>query len=263
MGNQVVLGYVRVSTAEQAVNGHGLEMQRARIAAWANYQGLPAPVIFEDAAMSGVREDRPQFRAALRMALQRGREAILTCYKLDRLGRDAIHVQETLALMLDAQVRVVAVADGLDTGSGMGASVVRLLCGMLSTFSDLERETIRTRLLEGRRRADLSNRVYASEPRYGRRVHDDERTLVPAEDEQRVITRARELQSQGYSLRAVATLLDDEGWKPRRGHFWNHVVVQRLIAGRAPQKGKGRSPRITRIRAELLSDGNDNNRNSK
>jgi DNA invertase Pin-like site-specific DNA recombinase len=254
VGTNIVFGYVRVSTAEQAVNGHGLDMQRARIAAWANYQGLDQPRIFEDAAMSGVREDRPQFRAVLRAALQQGHDAILVCFKLDRLGRDALHVQETLALLIDAGVRVVAVADGLDTGSGMGASVVKLLVSMLSTFADLERDTIRTRLLEGRKRADANDRVYASEPRYGRQVREDESSLVAHAEEQRVIARARELRGEGLSLRAIAAVLDDERFKPRRGYFWNHVVVGRLLTGRAPVKTKGRSSRISRLRADLLGD---------
>jgi DNA invertase Pin-like site-specific DNA recombinase len=252
MSPSKVIGYTRVSTADQAANGNGLDVQRARISAWAKFQDLPEPVIFEDAGVSGVRDDRPQFRAALKAALEAGSDAVLVTYKLDRLGRDAITTQEVLALLTDAGVRVVSVADGLDTASGMGASVLKLITTLLAAMSAMERETIRTRLLDGRRRADEANRVYGSEPRYGRRAQEDG-TLIVDDAEQAVLWRARELRAEGYTLRGVAAILDEEGHRPRRGAAWNHVVVGRLVSGRPPAKRKGSgSNRLARLRAELL-----------
>jgi hypothetical protein len=37
---------------------------------------------------------------------------------------------------MDADVRVVAINDGIDTGSGMGNAIVKLLVGILSTFGE-------------------------------------------------------------------------------------------------------------------------------
>ena len=247
-----VLGYVRVSTADQVVNGHGLDVQRSRISAWAEFQGLPEVEIFEDAGFSGVRDDRPQFKAILRRALQAGAAGVLVTYRIDRLGRDAISTQEILALLMEAGVRVVSLADGLDTASGMGASVLKLITTILAAMSGLERETIRTRLMDGRKRADEANRVYSSEPRYGRRANADG-TLVVDEGEQAILLRAGELRIAGYTLRAIAATLDDEGYRPRRGGSWHHSVIGRFIGARPAAKAKGNvSNRLNRLRSELL-----------
>src|SRR5690348_432490 len=117
-------GYVRVSTAQQAAEGNGLDVQREKISQWCGFNGLELELVHEDAGISGAHTERPGFRAALRDVLSVGAGAVLVVYKLDRLGRSALDVLEVLAVLLDAGVRVVSIADGLDSGSGMGAATL-------------------------------------------------------------------------------------------------------------------------------------------
>lgn len=57
--------YLRVSSQIQASEGHSLRAQRAKASAWAAYQGLPEPVYYENAGISGRRDDRPQLLTLL------------------------------------------------------------------------------------------------------------------------------------------------------------------------------------------------------
>lgn len=116
--------------------------------------------------------------------MEAGKGAVLVVYKLDRLGRSSIDLQEALAVLHDAGVRVVSLADGVDSASGMGAALLKLLTSILSTFAEMEKEAIRVRLLDGRKRADAENRVYASEPRYGRRVSDGKDGELETDEEE-------------------------------------------------------------------------------
>jgi DNA invertase Pin-like site-specific DNA recombinase len=50
---RTALGYVRVSTDEQAERGLGLEAQRQRIRAYCEMKGLNLVTIFEDPGLSG------------------------------------------------------------------------------------------------------------------------------------------------------------------------------------------------------------------
>jgi len=52
-GNMKAMGYVRVSTDEQAREGISLENQKARIAAYCEYRGFTLTGIIEDAGISG------------------------------------------------------------------------------------------------------------------------------------------------------------------------------------------------------------------
>jgi DNA invertase Pin-like site-specific DNA recombinase len=248
------IAYVRVSTAGQVADGDGLGVQRERIAAWCAYAGLGAPEVFEDAGISGATtENRPGFRAAVRRALELGSEGCLVVYKLDRLGRSAIDVQETLGLLLLARSRVVSVVDGIDSASGMGAVLLKLLTSILASFAELEKETIRTRLLDGRRRADTQDRVYASEPRYGRHVVDPERGVLAADDDElRAITRMRELRERGLSFRTIARTVTEEGHRPRRAVAWSGEVVRTILTGKRSKRRSAATTRFDRARAALM-----------
>ena len=258
--SKVVFGYARVSTHGQCgKDGEGqssVEAQREKIASWATYKKLPVGLIDADEGISGAAmENRPALRRVLRAAIGHGEGAVLVVYKLDRLGRNAIDVQETLAVLLDSKVRVVSTSEGIDSASDMGTALLKLLTSILSTFAELEKDSIRTRLLEGRKRANKNNRVYGREPSYGRkRAEDGEKALVPAGEEVRAVERIRTLRAEGLSIRAIITQLECEALRPRRALKWSTSVVQRIATGkRAPAKTKANS-RIASARALLLAD---------
>src|ERR1700730_10653270 len=80
-----VVGYVRVSTDEQADSGLGLAAQRTTVAAEAERRGWTLVAVHED-ALSGKSLDRPGLAAAL-AAIEAGEAAGIVVAKLDRLSR--------------------------------------------------------------------------------------------------------------------------------------------------------------------------------
>jgi DNA invertase Pin-like site-specific DNA recombinase len=253
-----IVGYVRVSGLSQVTDGEGLAVQREKIEAWCRYQGFafdPASNIEEDAAISGASTDnRPAFKRAVRRALSDAPGSTLVVYKLDRLGRNAIDVQETLAVLLDGGVRVVSIADGIDSASGMGSALLKLLTSILATFAELERETIRTRLLDGRMRAKANRRVYSRDAEYGLR-REENGTLANDDNELRAIARIRELRAEGLPLRTIGARLLAEGLRPRRASAWSVSVLFRLATGQRQVGAVKRSERIERARAAFLEGG--------
>jgi site-specific DNA recombinase len=248
----VTVGYVRVSTATQLTDGDGLEAQRARIVAWCAYQGLNLDRVEEDAGVSGsATENRPGFRVAVRKVLEAGTGSTLVVYKLDRLGRNAIDVQETLAVLIDAGVRVVSLADGIDSASGMGAALLKLLTSILATFAELEKEAIVARLQDGRKHARATGRKYSREAPYGVRNGVDG-SLVADEIERRAMVRILALRASGMSLRAIGARLLEEGIHPRRAAAWSPAVLLRLATGKRTRPKSKPSARISRARAAFL-----------
>jgi site-specific DNA recombinase len=249
------IGYIRVSTGNQVTEGDGLGAQRDHIEGWSRYQGLPLVLLEEDAGISGERTDnRPGFRRAVRAVLERAPAAVFVVKKLDRLGRTAIDIQETLAVLLDAGVRVVALDDGVDSASGMGQALLKLLTNILATFAELEKETIVGRLQEGRRRAKAQKRAYTREVAYGLRRVGEDGTLEDDAAELRAVARIRALRAEGLSLRAVGRQLEAEGILPRHAPRWAPATILRLATGKRTPPKKKANARLHRARAALLAE---------
>jgi DNA invertase Pin-like site-specific DNA recombinase len=133
-----ILGYARVSTQDQDFTGQLAALKAAG-----------ATAIYREKA-SGVRADRPQL-AKLMAGLKQDDVVVVT--KLDRLGRSTRELLELLDRIGKAGASLRSLGDPLwDTGSAQG----RLLSTLLAAIAEFERELIRERTGEGRKRAQAA-----------------------------------------------------------------------------------------------------------
>lgn len=130
-----IIGYARVSTQGQDLSAQ-LESLKA----------AGAETIFKE-KISGVRADRPQL-AKLMASLKAG--DIVAVTKLDRLGRSTRELLELIERIGKTGAAFRSLGDPLwDTSSSQG----RLLSTLLAAIADFERDLIRERTGEGRKRA--------------------------------------------------------------------------------------------------------------
>ena len=135
------IGYRRVSTAEQAGSGLGLDAQQTAIVVSAARLGLALKETFTDAGISGglPLEQRPGLLSALDAL---GKGDVLIVAKRDRLGRDVLNVAmfERLAERKGARI-VSAAGEGTDTNDPTS----RLMRQIVDCFAEYERAIIRAR----------------------------------------------------------------------------------------------------------------------
>jgi Resolvase, N terminal domain len=115
------IGYTRVSTVAQT-----LDQQNAALTA------AGVSKTFSD-VMSGARDDRPGL-AALFEYVREGDTVVV--WKLDRLGRNTLHILETVKALTDRGVTLVSVTDGIDSSTAAG----RMMIGVLGSLAEYERE---------------------------------------------------------------------------------------------------------------------------
>ena len=136
-----VFAYARVSTVEQLT-----ENQREQIAQ-AGYDIPPRRFIEETVSGSVQASQRPGFQKLLER-MERGDTLIVT--KLDRIGRDSIDVQQTVAHFEREGMRLIVLQLGnLDLTSSSGSMIVK----MLAAVADFERDLIIERTQAGQARA--------------------------------------------------------------------------------------------------------------
>jgi DNA invertase Pin-like site-specific DNA recombinase len=135
VGKMAIMGYARVSTRDQDLTAQ-LDALKA----------AGAETVFRE-KVSGVRADRPQL-AKLMAKLMPGDIVVVT--KLDRLGRSTRELLELIEHIGKAGAAFRSLGDPLwDTSSSQG----RLLSTLLAAIADFERDLIRERTGEGRKRA--------------------------------------------------------------------------------------------------------------
>jgi DNA invertase Pin-like site-specific DNA recombinase len=141
------LGYVRVSTDEQAENGGGLDAQRSAIIREAQHRDWElVDIIGEDAGASGKSLERVGLQRAI-AKLDKRQADVLVVSKLDRLSRDLV---EGLQVMKRAQRKgwsVVALDVGVDTSTPSG----EMFANINLTFAQYERRIIGQRTADGMR----------------------------------------------------------------------------------------------------------------
>lgn len=132
-----IFGYARVSTQDQDLSGQ-LDALKAA--------GADAKDIYRE-KISGARANRPEL-AKLMKKLQPG--DVLTVTKLDRLGRSTRELLDLIERIKDAGAAFRSLGDPLwDTTSSQG----KLLSTLLAGIAEFERDLIRERTGEGRKRA--------------------------------------------------------------------------------------------------------------
>jgi DNA invertase Pin-like site-specific DNA recombinase len=216
---QRVVGYVRVSTDEQADSGAGLTAQRSAIEAECERRGWELVEVAEDAGYSGKDLKRPAIRGALDR-LDRGEADGLVVAKLDRLSRSVL---DFAAFMERAQRKgwaVVVLDLGVDTATPQG----ELVANTFAAFAQFER-----RLIGQRTREALAVKA-AEGVRIGR----------PRQLDPKVARRIRNLRSRGHSLAKIAERLNGDDVPTAHGGAKWHPSTVRAVLERRGEPTTGR-----------------------
>lgn len=205
-----VIGYLRVSTDEQAASGLGLEAQRARITSEAAHKGWNVRWLIDD-GYSAKSLDRPAMAEALRL-LASGQAEALVVAKLDRLSRSVVDFSNTLATAKKQRWAVVLLDLGVDTTTPNG----KLVAGLMAQIAEWERDIIAQRTREALAAAK------ARGARLGR----------PRATPDDVVAQVVDLHTAGLSLRAIARSLTDASVPTTRGAAeWRASSVRRVLNG--------------------------------
>ncbi len=162
----VFFGYGRVSTDTQSTENQRVELAQA------GYQ-IPDEFWFSDRGVSGktCATQRPQFGILL-SKIRTGETLVVS--KLDRLGRDAVDVMQTIRLLGDRNVKVIVLQLG---STDLTSAAGKLLLTMLAAVAEMERDLLVERTQAGLQRAKAQGkklgRPAKTTPEQQRSIKDD------------------------------------------------------------------------------------------
>ena len=229
MSTKRVVGYVRVSTEKQAVEGVSLAAQEAKLRAYCVAMDLELVAVEAD---EGISAKSLKGRDGLARALARidsGEVSGLIVTKLDRLTRSVRDLGALVEVYFERRADLLSLADSIDTRTAAG----RLVLNVLMSVAQWEREATgeRTRdALAYLKSEGVQLGGAAMGWQHSECVGADGRRIVEAvEAEVAAVERALALKAEGLSLRAIAAALKAEGFATKRGGRWQANTIRKII----------------------------------
>lgn len=214
--------YLRVSTDQQVLSGLGLESQRQTCMKLVPSQAEILEFIDEGFSGALEMEKRPALLSALNI-LEKG--DILLFAQRDRLGRDPI-VNAMIERAVERKKARLVSASG-DTRDDNDPSSI-LMRRMVDAFAEYERLIIGARTKAALQVKKRRNERVGYIP-YGYKLCDDKIHIQICKSEQNVLSTLKNLRNDGLSFRKIAQHLNTMQIHNRKGSFWTHVSITRVM----------------------------------
>lgn len=225
MRDRACVGYVRVSSEEQANHGVSIQAQDERIRAYGLATGRLISQVVVDAGESAKTLRRPGITSIL-SEVRSSKIGTIIILKLDRLTRSVRDLADLLDLFERKNVALVSVSESLDTSTAGG----RLLLNLLASVSQWEREAIGERTAFALAHKRRNRQIYGHVP-FGYRSSGGQ--LLPDPDEQAALSTARSMRERGSSLDSIGKWFDKNGFSPSQGaKSWHRVTVRQVLSSR-------------------------------
>jgi DNA invertase Pin-like site-specific DNA recombinase len=205
-----VVGYVRVSTREQADSGLGLGAQRRAIRDTCKAKGWRLVKVFEDAGASGKTTNGRHGLIEAQRALREGKAEGLVVAKLDRLSRSLLDFARLMKVSREEGWALVALDLGVDTSTSNG----RMVANIMATLAEWERDMISERTTA----ALAERRAHGARLGRPRLLPDDVRSAII------------DLHRAGESFNAIANRLNEnEVPTAQSGARWYAATVRKIV----------------------------------
>lgn len=205
---KVVAIYTRVSTLDQAREGHSLEEQEKKLKAKCISQGYEIYKVYTDAGISGkFADNRPAYQQMMR-DLKKGKFNLIVTLKMDRLSRSIIDFEDFLNEVKKHNCGVDLLYEQIDTTGATGLLFARIL----ALFAQFEREMIQERTLIGVEGA-VSKGHFGGKPPLGYRHKLDSsgkeklKEWEVFEEEAKIVREIFNLCASGKTYFQIATIL--------------------------------------------------------
>jgi DNA invertase Pin-like site-specific DNA recombinase len=211
------IAYYRVSTKRQGESGLGLEAQKESVTAYARSNGMQIEAEYVEVETGTSKRARTEIYRAIEHAKRIG--AVLVIAKIDRLSRN-VHF---ISGLHDSKVRFVTVdmPSATELTVNIYASMAQEEAKMISARTKAALAAAKARGVklgtpsnltsEAQQKGAAANRAAAIE------------AMKPA------ACMAQNLHQQGMTLRAIAEVLNTNGFRTREGKTFQAMQIKRLL----------------------------------
>lgn len=240
------IGYIRVSTEEQAKEGVSLDNQIERIKSYCNYKGYELLEVIKDEGISGGKNrDRKGFVRLLGRLEENDFDAIVL-YSLERISRDMLTLLCLEKLFDEYDVELHTVEGEIDTSTPDGF----MGFAMRAFLGEMERRQVKYRTKRAMEYKKQKGEVVGQVP-YG--YKREKNSLIPDEKEQDLIRIVNRLYQGKKTLSFIVKRLTELGYQTRQGKSFRSQQVKRIIKDYEPVYSSDGSKQAEKIKEFIFS----------
>lgn len=203
---QKVVGiYTRVSTFDQAREGHSLGEQEERLKNLCKANGYKIYRVYTDAGISGKdTTHRPAYQKMMR-DMRAKKFNLILAFKMDRLSRSIVDFEEFFNEIKENNCSVEFLFEKIDTTGAAGMMFARIL----GIFAQFERELIKERTLIGVESA-VNKGHFGGRPPLGYKKDKDSKKWVIDKNEAKIVKEIFDLCLKGKTYFQISSIMKEK-----------------------------------------------------
>ena len=225
------VGYIRVSTQEQAREGISLEAQEDKIRKYADLHNLNLIQVIRDEGKSGKDLNREGIQKIIALCKKKEIDHLIV-YKMDRLTRRTLDLLTLVEEVFKPNnVQFHSITERVDTSTAQGKFFLTIIGAMAQMERDLVSERTREAL-----RYKISRGEPVGSPPLGYQVNG--KGWEKLEGELKTVNFIKALKRKRLSLRQIANRLNEAGISTKRGGKWYAGTVRYILRNGRYKKRK-------------------------
>ena len=227
-----MIGYIRVSTKEQATKGISLEDQERRIRGYALSQYPPMHIIRieTDAGLSGKTMDRVGLQSVFKAMEDNEADGVIVV-KLDRFSRKTRDILKVVDDVFRKNDKILhSLNEKIDTSSAMGQFLLTVFAGLAQLEREQTVERIKSVLDMKKEKGErLGTNPFGFKTVYDKDDKKSAGALVPVIEELRLLKEIVDNREKGWTYWDICKNLEGRGIKSKQGKNWWPPTISYII----------------------------------
>lgn len=215
--------YCRYSSHNQD-DGWSIESQKAAIDKYAKNNGIKIRRYFVDEAMTGRNTNRPGYQKMMQTFQDNPDVKILLIHKLDRMHRKTINQLSDIDTLGKMGVRLVAIADGVDTNDNSFNLIATIKAALAEQYSLNLSAEVRKGLMEAAKCCMHTG----GRPPYGFKVGDN-RKLEIDEVTAPAVRRIFAMYIAGMGYSSIINWLNEHNYRTQDGNSFTKTSINSIL----------------------------------